>query len=289
MPGSPAWGQLGAVTVSQQLPHHHPPPPLPPGAASHILRGGGQRGPRGGRATAMPGALGDLGRDQPLPPTAEALDEKMSFWRNKPQPLSLAGTGGVTSVMSWLFSALGTQRGTCLQGAETVAVPWGCSQILWLLPALRRGTARKGVYSPPITLLKTPLVRGRGACPCPRPHPCPSPCPHPCPYPCPHPCPQPGWARAAKFLRTDADVGFSATPLWSGAGCPAGLAEGQAISPSCHHACLSPRWPLAAPGPRRDLGAARAGAGSLQERVPPPPWWRGAPCRAPAASGSCLP
>lgn len=72
----------------------------------------------------------------------------------------------------------------------------------------------------------------------------------------------------AKFLRADADVGFSETPLGSRAGCLAGLAEGQAISPSCHHACLSLQWPLSSTRPwggtwgllEPGLGVCRSGS-----------------------------
>lgn len=94
------------------------------------------------------------------------------------------------------------------QGAETPAVPGdapspsGCS---WPWEGVQQG--RRLIAPHPLALLKTAVVCGRGPCPC--------------------PCPQPGWARVAKFLRADADVVFSATPLGSRAGCLSGLAEGQ--------------------------------------------------------------
>lgn len=107
MPGSPAWGQLGGC--------HHvstaSPSPLAPQGSPATSRRVGDRGDS--VATAMPEALGISGKGLAPCPTAETLSEKMSFWGNKPQPLSLAGTGGVTSVTSWLFFALGAWRGTC--------------------------------------------------------------------------------------------------------------------------------------------------------------------------------
>lgn len=45
------------------------------------------------------------------------------------------------------------------QGAETTALPQGCSQTLWMLPALGREIARRGTYSPRPTPPRLVLLR----------------------------------------------------------------------------------------------------------------------------------
>lgn len=176
----------------------------------------------------------------------------MRFWGNKPQPLSPSDTGGVTSVVSWLFSALRSWGGAHGSRESTPGMLSGPLGNSWKAVQQRRGFIRVSLH---IALLKAAMVHGRGPCP----------------------CPQLGWAKAAKFLWTDADVSFSATPLWRGAGCLMGLAEDRP-SPQ-----LSSRPPVPAmalsstggPGGCRSLGLE-----------PAPLWWQAALCWALAVSGS---
>lgn len=67
----------GGVTISPQLPQRH------------ILWGGGQKGPRGDQAITIPEAPRHLGR-----------------YENFLLIEILSGTEDVTSVLSWLFSAV---------------------------------------------------------------------------------------------------------------------------------------------------------------------------------------